>query len=148
MRFHITFSLLAAAAVLTTAAHADTPAAQSAVAAKGAFATIAASNASVTQALDARALADALKLAGKPGSFQGTISQVYSPSSHSVTILDFAPNYREALTAPMKPGDYAKFPSTSQLVGKHVLITGKFSVNSHGGAQIALTNPDQVKIIQ
>ncbi len=122
--------------------------AQSSVAAKTAFATIAASDKAVAQALDAKALADALKLVGKPGAFQGTVSQVYSPRDHDVTILDFAPHYRDALTAPVKPDAYAKFPDLSRLVGKHVLISGKFSTNSHGVAQIELTGPIQVKIVQ
>ncbi|BDI33684.1 hypothetical protein CCAX7_57350 [Capsulimonas corticalis] len=121
--------------------------AQSSVAAKAAFATIDASDKSVGQALDAKALADARKMIGKPGAFQGVVSQVYSPHNHNIVILDFAPHYRDALTASMKPDDYAKFPDTSQLAGKHVLITGVFSANPHGAPQIELASPDQVKII-
>ena len=147
---------LAPAALFAPVARADAPVpaadktipAQSAVAAKTAFATVAPTNKSVTAALDAKALADALKLVGKPGAFQGTVSQVYSPAGHAVAILDFAPRYRDALTATVKPGDYAKFPDMSALVGKHVLVSGKFTANSHGAAQIALTGPDQIKIIQ
>jgi len=164
------YALLAGAA-LTSATHADTPAAptppakaapaakgaeaeekafpaQATVAAKSAFATTSASDKAVTLALDAKALAEALKLVGKPGAFQGTVSQVYSPRNHSVAILDFAPNYRDALTATVKPDAYAKFPDLSHLVGKRILISGKFSANSHGVAQIELTGPVQVKIIQ
>lgn len=172
MQFRSTFSFLLVAAALTTVAHADKPAAhktavaakpatpaknaeagdktfpaQSSVAAKTAFATVAVSAKAVSQALDAKALPDALKLVGKPGAFQGTVSQVYSPHDHDIAILDFAPHYRDALTATLKPDAYAKFPDLSQLVGKHVLITGKFSANPHGVAQIELTSPDQVKII-
>lgn len=120
---------------------------QSTVAAKTAFAPVAASDKTVTQALDAKALADALKLVGKTGAFQGTVSQVYSPRSHNIAILDFAPNYHDALTATVKPDAYATFPDLSKLVGKHVLISGKFSANSHGVAQIELTGPAQVKTI-
>lgn len=121
--------------------------AQSTVAAKTAFGTVAASDKAVAQALDAKALAEALKLVGKPGAFQGTVSQVYSPRNHSLAILDFAPHYREALTATVKADAYAKFPDLSQLVGKRVLVSGKFSANSHGVAQIELTGPNQVKVI-
>ena len=159
-------------AALTTAAHADKPAAvpkpaakavspakgadtedklfpaQSTVAAKRAFATVAAADKTVAQALDAKALADALKLVGKPGAFQGTVSQVYSPRNHSLAILDFAPNYHDALTATVKPDAYAKFPDLTKLVGKHVLVSGKFSANSHGVAQIEMIGPDQVKVIR
>ena len=122
--------------------------AQSTVAAKTAFATIAASDKAVTQALDSKALADALKLVGKPGAFQGTVSQVYSPRSHNLAILDFAPNYHDAVTATVKPDAYSKFPDLSQLVGKRVLVSGKFSANSHGVAQIEMTGPEQVKIVK
>lgn len=122
--------------------------AQSVVAAKTAFATVVASDKAVAAALDAKALADALKLVGKPGAFQGTVSQVYSPRSHNVAILDFAPDYHAAVTAAVKPDAYAKFPDLKSLVGKHVLISGKFSANSHGVAQIEMTGPAQVKIIK
>lgn len=170
--FPLALCALLAGAALTTPARADTPAAapkspakaapaakekdagdktfpaQSAVAAKTAFATVAASDKAVTQALDAKALAEGLKLVGKPGAFQGTVSQVYSPRDHSLAILDFAPNYHDALTATVKPDAYAKFPDLSKLVGKHVLVSGKFSANSHGVAQIELTGPAQVRVIQ
>ncbi len=166
MRSCSALAFLLTATALTTAASADAPAApvptsvksadtgdktfpaQAIVAAKTAFATVAASDKAVAAALDAKALADALKLVGKPGAFQGTVSQVYSPRSHSVTILDFAPDYHDAVTATVKPALYAKFPDLSRLVGKRVLVSGKFSANSHGVAQIEMTGPAQVKIIK
>ena len=170
--FLLAFCTLVAGAALMNAARADAPVttpappakasvpaksadagdktfpAQSAVAAKTTLATVTASDKAVTSALDAKALADALKLVGKPGAFQGTVSQVYSPRSHNIAILDFAPDYHDAVTATVKPDAYAKFPDLSQLVGKRVLISGKFSANSHGVAQIELTGPDQVKLIK
>ncbi len=130
------------------AAEAKTFPAQATVAAKTIFATVAASDKAVAAALDAKALADALKLVGKPGAFQGTVSQVYSPRDHSVAILDFAPDYHDAVTATAKPDAYAKFPDLRDLIGKHVLVIGKFSANSHGVAQIEMTGPDQVKVIK
>jgi len=161
---------LAPAAFVATVARADAPAAkpapaapapikgadaegktipaQSEVAAKAAFATVAPNDKAVTAALDAKAFAAALKLVGKPGSFQGTVSKVYSPASHAVTILDFAPNYRDALAATLKPDDYAKYPDLNGLVGKRVLVSGKFTANAHGVAQLEMTGPDQVKVIQ
>ena len=166
--FPLVLCVLLSGMALTTTARADAPAApapaapapapaagadkvvpaQSAVAAKMAFSTVAASDKSVAAALDAKALADALKLVGKPGAFQGTVSAVYSPRNHSLAILDFAPDYHDAVTATVKPDAYAKFPDLKTLVGKHVLVSGKFSATAHGVAQIEMTGPDQVKVIK
>ena len=120
--------------------------AQSSVAAKTTFGTVAASDKSLTTALDAKALAAAAKLAGKPGSFQGTVASVYSPKSHSFVALDFAAHYKDALTADIAPADYTKFPDLKQLAGKHVLVSGKFA--QHGSqTQLDVTSPDQIKIV-
>lgn len=100
----------------------------------------------MTAALDAKALADAKKLAGQTGSFQGTVTQVYSPKNHGFASLDFAAHYRDALTADIAPADYAKFPDLAQLVGKHVLVSGKFV--AHGAqTQLDVTSPDGIKIV-
>lgn len=120
--------------------------AQASVATKGAFGTVAATDKSVTAALDPKALADAKKLVGQTGSFQGTVTSVYSPSNHSFAALDFAAHYRDALTADIAPADYAKFPDLNQLAGKHVLVSGKFV--AHGDqTQLAVTSPDGIKIV-
>jgi hypothetical protein len=174
MLFLRSFSVsLSAAALLMTAVHADPSAptvptasttkpapaaastpdnedktfpAQSAVAAKTAFQTVPASDKSLAAALDAKALVAAAKLAGKLGSFQGTVVQVYSPKSHGFVALDFAAHYKDALTADIAPADYAKFPDLSQLAGKHILVSGKFV--AHGDqTQLAVTSPDQIKIV-
>ena len=120
--------------------------AQASVAAKGTFGTVAATDPAVTAALDAKALTDAKKRVGQTGSFQGTVTQVYSPKNHSFASLDFAAHYRDALTADIAPADYAKFPDLTQLVGKHVLVSGKFV--AHGDqTQLAATSPDGIKIV-
>ena len=120
--------------------------AQASVAAKTTFGTVAASDKSVTSALNAKALAEAQKLIGKPGAFQGTVTQVYSPKSHGFVALDFAASYRDALTAAVAPEDYAKFPDLGQLVGKRVVVSGKF-VARGPHVQLAVTRPDQIKIV-
>ncbi len=122
--------------------------AQSMVAAKTAFGTVPATDKTVTAALDAKALAEALKQVGHPGAFQGTVSTIYSPDDHDVTVLDFAPHYKEAVTAAAKPEAYAKLPDLKSLAGKHVLISGTWSKTAHGVAQIELTSPGQIKVIQ
>ena len=161
---------LCCAALGTAAVHADTPAAkpsapaaaapakpadnddaktypaQASVATKGAFGTVAASDKLLTAALGATALADAKKRVGQTGSFQGTVTSVYSPKNHGFVALDFAAHYRDALTANIVPADYAKFPDLAQLVGKHVLVSGKFV--AHGEqTQLAVTSPDGIKIV-
>lgn len=120
--------------------------AQSSVAANTAFGTVPATDKSVTTALDAKALAAAANLAGKPGAFEGTVTSVYSPKSHGFVALDFAPHYKDALTADIAPADYTKFPDLMQLAGKHVLVSGKFV--AHGSqTQLAVTDPSQIKIV-
>ena len=120
--------------------------AQSTVAAKTEFGTAAASDKSVTGALDAKDLAGAAKLGGKPGSFQGTVVSVYSPRNHAFVALDFAPHYKDALTADIAPADYAKLPDLKALTGKRVLVSGTFT--RHGSAsQISVSSPDQIKIV-
>src|SRR5207249_2751312 len=83
------------------------------------------------------------KLIGKPAAFRGTVSTVFSPSSHSITILGFASNRRLALHAVVRPSDYRKFPDLSTLQGKEVLITGTFSTYRAGRLS---TNPDELQL--
>lgn len=120
---------------------------QSTVAATAAFGVVPSSAVDKEHAIDAKDLADAGKMVGKPGAFQGTVSNVYSPRDHDIVILDFDLNYRSALTAVVMAGSYAKFPALKSLTGKHVLITGKFT-DYHGKPEIILTNPAQVKVLR
>ena len=120
--------------------------AQSTVAAKTEFGTVAASDPAVTGALDAKALDDAKKQAGKTGAFQGTVTSAYSPKTHAFVALDFAPHYKEALTAQISPADYAKLPDLRQLAGKHVLVSGPFTLRG-STPQINVSSPDQIKIV-
>jgi hypothetical protein len=120
--------------------------AQATVAAKTTFSTITASDASVAKALDAKALTTAQKMVGKMGSFQGTVTEVYSPRTHSFVGLDFAQNYHDALSADIAHADYDKFPDLTKLEGKHVLVSGRFVARGEA-TQIAVTRPDQIKII-
>jgi hypothetical protein len=129
------------------AGHASSHPDQPTVAAKKEFGTVRAADAAVTKALDAKDLAGARKLVGKPGAFRGKVSEVYSPASHSITILDFAPNYRQALTAVVKPEQYKKFPSLRSLRGKQVLVTGTFTTY-RDSVQIELTDPSQLRLVR
>lgn len=120
---------------------------QSSIDAKSAFPTVSAGDKHVKTALNASDLAGAGKLIGKKGAFTGTVSQVYSPRDHDIVILDFAQNYRSALTAIVKPDNYGKLPDLKGLVGKHVLVTGNFSA-FEGRPQLEIVSPGQVKIVR
>lgn len=121
--------------------------AQATVAAKKPFLTIAATDPSVKNALDAKDLGGAGKQIGKMGAFQGKVAKAYSPGDHDIVILDFAPNYRAAVTAVIKPDTYAKMPDLQSLVGKRVLITGQWKA-FHNAPQIELSSPTQIKVIR
>jgi hypothetical protein len=121
--------------------------AQSEVAARQSFGTIAASDSAVRGALAAKDLEEAKKRVGKAGSFTGKVVKVFAPKSHSIVILNFAENYKEALTAVLRAANFSRFPDMNELKGKKVLITGTFS-EYKGAPQIVLTQPSQVKILE
>ena len=85
--------------------------AQASVAAKSSFATVPAAAVAEAKALDAHDLGPAAKLIGKSASFQGVVSQIYTPHGNAIAILDFDPEYKTALTAVVMPENYAKFPN-------------------------------------
>jgi hypothetical protein len=120
---------------------------QSTVAAKSAFSTVSATSGAVKKALKATDLTGATKLVGKKGAFTGTVSQVYSPSNHGIAILDFAQDYKSAMTAIVKPENYSKVPDLNGLVGKHVLVEGKF-ISYNGKPEIEITSAGQVKVVK
>lgn len=122
--------------------------AQPAVASKSAkFATVSPASPAVKTALSVSDLAAAGKMIGKPAAFQGTVAELYSPRGHDIAILDFAKDYRSALTVIVKPANYPKLPSLQGLVGKRVLVTGLVSAYE-GRPQIEVSHPSQVRIIR
>jgi hypothetical protein len=98
-------------------------------------------------ALDAHALAEALKQIDKDGAFKGTVTGIFEPRSGGLAIMNFDKNYRTALTALLKGGDFEKFPDLKHLVGKEALVTGKF-ISFQGRAEIVLTNTAQIKLVE
>jgi DNA/RNA endonuclease YhcR with UshA esterase domain len=113
-----------------------------------ALSTVAASSPTVTNALAATDLAGAQKMIGKIGAFQGTIKEVYSPSDHDLLILDFAKNYKEALTGFVGKSDIEKFTGLATIVeGKRVVISGKF-ITYQGHPEIVLTSPTQIVLVK
>ena len=115
---------------------------QSSVAAKKPFQT--APTAATKGALDAKDLAGAQKLIGKAVAMQGTVTTVYVPEGNAIVILNFSPDYRDAVSAVVKHQDYALFPDLQTLRGKHLLIHGTLK-EYKGRPEIELTDPTQIK---
>jgi len=120
---------------------------QNVVASKTAkFGTVDKNDPAYKSALDAHDLAPAMKLVGSEGSFHGTVDKLYEEPDGDIVVFDFDPNYRKALTAILRNKDFPKFPVVRDLKGKEVLVSGKF-VDYHGKAQIELTDPKQIKLV-
>ncbi len=121
---------------------------QATVASKTAtFATIAATDAKVKAALKPEDLPAAQKLIGKEATFSGTVAKVFQPKSNSVVLLNFAENYRDAISAAIQAKDFPAFPDLNTLAGKKVLITGKV-MDYHGRTEVELTSVAQVKLVK
>ncbi|MDB6065653.1 MAG: hypothetical protein JWR26_1861 [Pedosphaera sp.] len=121
---------------------------QSDVASKTAkFGTIAKTDEAYKTALDAHALDDALKQVGKTTAFKGTVTKTFSPAGGKLLILNFDKDYKTALTAMVKSQDFDKFPDLKTIVGKEVVVSGKF-IDYQGRAEMPLTSPDQIKLVE
>ncbi len=120
---------------------------QASVSLKKSFATVSATDALVKKALDAKDLSGAKKLADKPGAFKGKVVKVYSPKGNNLIILNFATDFKTALTAILRKENFAKFSKMDNLLDKNVLVTGKFTLYKDT-PQILLTEISQIKIIK
>src|SRR5712692_10104659 len=121
---------------------------QYAVASKTAkFATMDRDDAAYKNALDAHDLAGAKNMIGKEGAFKGTVTNIYEERDGDVLILNFDPQYRNALSAVLRNADFPKFPDMKELKDKQVIMTGKF-VEYYGRGEINLTQPDQINLVK
>jgi hypothetical protein len=111
------------------------------------FGTIARTDATCINALDAHDLAAGLKLTGKEAAFKGTVTRLFEPRSGTIAILNFDAQYKTAMTAVLRKDAYAKFPALKSLIGKAVLVTGKIT-NYHDAPEIVLASPDQIKLVE
>jgi hypothetical protein len=109
------------------------------------FGKVAKTDETYKSALDAHAIADAVKLVDKDGAFKGTVAKIFEP--RGLAIVEFDANYRSALTAILRGTNFSKFPALTNLVGKDVLMTGKF-IKYRDSAEIVLEDPKQVKVVQ
>ena len=108
------------------------------------FGAIARTDAAYKSALDAHALADALKMVDQDGAFKGTVAKVFEP--RGLAIVEFDENYKTALTAIVRGTNFSKFPVLTNLIGKDVLVTGKF-IKFRESAEIVLEKPEQIKVV-
>jgi len=121
---------------------------QSSAASKSAkFQNVAKTDALYTGALDAHDKSGAEKLIGKSGAFKGTVTKAFTPRSGGIVILNFDDDYKSAMTAVLKKSDFSKFPDVSDLVGKEVVISGKF-MDFKGSPEIELSDPKQVALVK
>ena len=111
------------------------------------FGKIAKTDESYKTALDAHALADAQKMVDKAAAFKGTVTKVFEPRSGIVAILNFDENYRTALSAALQKENYDKLPALTNLVGKDILVSGKF-IQFQERVEVVLTNAAQIKIVE
>ena len=126
----------------------DHDASQKSVVSKTAkFETVAKTDKAYTSAIDAHDKSTADKMVGKDGAFRGKVAKLFSPRGGSVLILNFDSDYKTALTAVLKKSDFSKFPDMSQLEGKEIVVSGKFS-DFKGSAEIVLTDPKQILIVK
>jgi hypothetical protein len=111
------------------------------------FGTVSTSSLEYQSALDAHALEPALKRQNKSGAFKGTVTAIYEPRAGGLAIMNFDADYKKAISALLRGNDFTNFPDLKKLVGKEVLVSGKFMAYQ-GRAEIVLTNVDQVKLVE
>jgi hypothetical protein len=112
-----------------------------------AFATVSSGDKSVTEALKATDLESAKKQTGKAGAFTGTVTKVFAPKSNALVILNFASDYRTAVTAVVRQRSFGTFPALSSLEGKKVLVSGTVT-NYQNRPEIELKSLSQIKIVK
>jgi hypothetical protein len=114
---------------------------------KAEFATVSSSDASYKDAVDAKDLTKASAMVGKEGTLRGTVAKVYTPKSGAVMILNFARDYKTAVTAVVKKSNFDKFPNLDKLEGAEIIVSGKFA-DFKGATEVEITSPDQIKIVK
>jgi micrococcal nuclease len=75
------------------------------------------------------------------------VTKAFTPRSGGIVILNFDDDYKSAMTAVLKKSDFSKFPDVSQLVGKEVVVSGKF-MDFKGSPEIELSDPKQVAVVK
>ena len=119
--------------------------AQGKVALKSAFPTVSAQQ--LPRAIAATNLAAATKSIGKNALFVGVVTDVFTPRSGSIVLLNFAPNYKNAVVGAVKAADFGKFPPLQALKNKKVALTGRV-VSYRGSPEIELTRVGAIRVVK
>jgi hypothetical protein len=72
---------------------------------------------------------------------------VFAPKSHSIVLLNFATNYKDAITVAIKVKDFASFPDLRKLKDKQVVVTGKY-IDYKGQPELEISMLKQLQIIE
>lgn len=98
-------------------------------------------------ALDAKALDEIKKQTGKEAQVKGKVDRLFVPKGGKLVILNFAKDYKSAISAVVFKESFAVFPDLTTLEGKDVLISGQV-VDYQGRPEIKLRKLDQIKLIK
>ncbi len=99
-------------------------------------------------ALSSTDINGAEKLIGKKGSFVGIINNIYMPKpGQSMIYLNFAKSWKTTISAAIPLSDRNKFSNLAGLVGKKVMISGKFAQYDESHPEIVVTASKQIKLV-
>jgi hypothetical protein len=146
-RSYLSLAIATLALLMVSSASAQRNAQSDVADKKATFGTIAKTDKAYSDAIDAHDLVKARSLEGKKGGFKGTVAKIFVPNTGGVLILNFDNNYKIALTAALRKDDFSSFPDMNQLLGKEILVSGKFE-DFKGATEILLTDKKQISIIQ
>ncbi|MFM7186217.1 MAG: hypothetical protein ACKO14_00215 [Armatimonadota bacterium] len=122
--------------------------AQSAVAVKHKeFASIKADADVVKKAIHATDLLAFKDKTGKEITITGKVYTVFAPKSHSIVLLNFASNYKDAITVAVKAKDFSNFPDLRKLKDKQVVVTGK-CIDYKGQPELEISQLKQLQVIE
>lgn len=100
--------------------------------------------------LPANNISELVKYEGDYVVVTGRVAQTYIPESGKVLYLNFARNYKEAITAVIFPNSFGRFEQVNidprnYYTGKRVKVEGKIKLYK-GRPQIIVNSPEQINI--
>lgn len=108
------------------------------------FAKVAKTEEGYTAAVDAHDIEGARKKDGTEGAFKGVVSGIYE--RFGLLIVNFDKDYKKALCAAMKGKSFAEFPDMQSIVGKEIVVSGKFTLHNDR-PEIVIEKPEQIKLV-
>ena len=114
--------------------------------------TVAAEEAAALDPLAATDLEELGRHVGEVRAVRGVCADVYIPSSGSVVVLNFAENYRDAVTVPVFADHFGKWPGGPAAIarayeGKTLSVQGLVT-EYRGAAQIKAAHPGQIRVVE